>query len=61
MSEGGAAGHVSMEVMMDRLNHFVHYMHTNDGRMRELENTIVMLESGANQVSVHALSARIGL
>lgn len=41
---------LSMDVVMDSLNHFTHYMQTNDRRMRELENTIVMLESQGDQV-----------
>ena len=41
--QGGAGGgSLSMEVVMDRLEY---YMRSNDGRMRELESTVVMLES----------------
>lgn len=49
-SGGGAP--LSMEVIMQRLDYFARYMQSNDGRMRELESNIVMLESqGDYQVS----------
>jgi hypothetical protein len=47
---GGAGAPLSMEAVMDTLHQ---YMHSNDGRMRELESTVVMLESqGDRQVSI---------